>query len=232
MQTFQVVRYGAEPSERPNLDIWLRRYADYSAEEKRACKEWATELKKFQDDRQDPTNKAVLEQWGRLPFNTDHCFGLIVDGETVSYLAARFSTKKHKNAWGRYLSWHFSYTPVVNRRCGFASRLFRDVQQLAYFQGFQRVKSVCQTYLGFRLHLSLGHEFWGLDKKNGTLVVDAALNPEDRFPEGVPIEARCALGAHKLSNQELTNILLAPPYSVSPEELRRCWASRSIKQWI
>jgi hypothetical protein len=232
MSTFQIIRYGADPSENPtpsenpSLDIpsldlnhWLRRYETDSVEGKRSVQEWAAEYKKFPADRKDSINKEVLKQWGTLPFYGDHCFGLIVDGETVSYFTARFSSKKSKNAWGRYIVWHFAYTPEVYRRRGYASQLGINIQNLAHAWGYKRVKSICQTYLGFRLHLSLGQDFWGMDKKNGTLVVDAALSPKDEFPDGIPIEARAAIGAHKLNNQELTNILLAHPYSISPQEL-------------
>jgi len=194
-----IVRYGADT-------LTTRRFEDYSDEEKRAVKEWGEERKKFVAN---PEDKEVLNQWGRLPFNTDLCFGLRVGDETVSYSAWRFSTKKQKNAWGRYTFWHFAYTPDKSRRRGYAKQLFAEVASLAVQQGYVRVKSLCQSRLGVILHQSLGHDFWGRDKKNGSLVVDSPLNRAIVFPDGIPIEARCAINPHKMIPEEISEHIRA-----------------------
>jgi hypothetical protein len=191
-----LVRFGAVDDLTQRLD---------EAGKLQAQREWDAECKKFYkiDKALDAANGKFLQnQWSAGPFHNDFCFGLRIGIGFVSYNATRFSTKKHKNAWGRYIHAHLAYTPVQYRRRGYAKLLFQLIEHLAFESGYSRVKSICQTYLGFRLHRSLGHEFWGLDKR-GKLIVDSALNPADAFPAGIPIEARCAVNPHLWTPEEL-----------------------------
>lgn len=129
------------------------------------------------------------------------CYGLLLDGQFVSFSAVHFSSSPRKNAWGRYVSWSAAYTPLALRRRHHATELWRAVRQIAILREHDRVKSVAKGKLGFYLHRSLGHEFWGWDKGGRGLIVDSAL--AGSFPEGVPIEARCAVDAHLMGEDEL-----------------------------
>ena len=120
------------------------------------------------------------------------CIGLMVDGELVSVNVTNFSKSKRKNAWGRYLNFYLAYTVPEHRHKGYASLLVEEIERRAIEGGWNRMKSLAGSYAGVRLHMHFGHQFWGIGKKNGELVVDTPLRSGDEWPEGVPIEARNA----------------------------------------
>ena len=134
--------------------------------------------------------------------DTDECFGLKIDGHTVSFSSVRFTTRPRKNAYGRYADWHVAYTAPQLRRRHYATDLWNEIRLLAIAAGHDRVKSIAKGKLGFYLHRSLGHQFWGWDKGGRGLVVDSPLI-EKAYPDGVPVEARCAINAHLLDDAEL-----------------------------
>jgi hypothetical protein len=137
-----------------------------------------------------------------MAHHSDTCFGFKLDGHYVSFASVRFSARPRKNAWGRYVDWHVVYTPVDLRRKHYATQLWLAIKERAISEGYDRVKSVAKGKLGYYLHRSLGHQFWGWDKGGRGLVVDSPLTNAE-FPTGVPIEARCTEEAHLMSLAEL-----------------------------
>lgn len=69
---------------------------------------------------------------------------------------------------------YFAYTPVGRRREGHAKRLLEWVERKGQEEDQQRIKSLVGSWDGFCLHRSMGHEMWGLERKRGEIVVDAA----------------------------------------------------------
>jgi GNAT superfamily N-acetyltransferase len=163
----------------------------------------------------DKDSTAVLAPWsvlhGRDPKYPSNLYALFLYDQAVSWNATYFSRGRKKNGWGRYVNFHLAFTLPEFRRRGYATELARFVEAQAVAQGYHRLKSLCQTYAGYRLHRKLGHHFWGLQgtyhdgrvrEGNGKLLIDTPLL-EREFPEGVPIEARCAVNAHLWNDQEL-----------------------------
>jgi hypothetical protein len=130
-------------------------------------------------------SRSVAVHWG-VP-----CLGLRVDGRLVSINVTNFSKRPRKNAWGKYINWYLSYTIPSERFKGHATSLALHVEQLAVEHGYSRLKSLAGYYPGVRLHMRMGHHFWGIGK-GGALIVDTPISAET-FPDGIPIEARNAL---------------------------------------
>jgi GNAT superfamily N-acetyltransferase len=192
----------------------------------------------------DIPSKGVLVRWSALhgldPNYPSNLYCGFVDGKAASFNATYFSRGKKKNAWGRYVNFHLAYTFPEYRFHGFATQLSRFVEEEARKQGYHRLKSLCQSYAGFRLHLALGHGFYGIQAATahrgkdgaGALVVDAPIKMDWQFPtDTAPIEARCcAEPAHLLSEKEVRAVLGGPFYgSVSKEELDRCFKKRPLR---
>jgi GNAT superfamily N-acetyltransferase len=165
----------------------------------------------------DKEYSAVTARWSPLhrldPRYPSNLYILFVDGKAASFNATYFARGREKSAWGRYVNFHLAYTFPEYRRRGYTTLIARTVFEQAHAQGYKRVKSLCQTYGGYRLQVALGHEFWGFQSKyhdgrarlgTGALVVDSPLSKSDSFPEGVPYEAaRSVNNPHKLSAEEL-----------------------------
>jgi GNAT superfamily N-acetyltransferase len=172
--------------------------------------------------KQDKEFKHVTERWSSLhamdPNYASNLYILFTDNRAASFNATYFSRGKKKNGWGRYVNWHLAYTLPEFRRQGFARKLARAVELEARKAGYHRLKSLCQTQLGYFLHRSLGHQCWGPfvkaigqraaggEKSRGALVVDTPLRTDWQFPEGIPIEARCALDPHLMTKEECENL--------------------------
>jgi len=156
-------------------------------------------------------SRVAVMSWG-VP-----CLGLKVNDELVSLNVTNFSKRPRKNAWGRYLNCYLAYTRPEDRRKGYATKLMEHIEEQAIVQGYSRMKSLAGSYLGVRLHMRMGHQFWGVARfKKGELIVDTPLKAGDPFPEGIPIEARgiipdCAL----MSGADLTVALQQPPFNVT-----------------
>lgn len=82
--------------------------------------------------------------------------------------------KRKKNVWEPYMNWYGAYTLPAYRRQGYASQLYRTVEQLAVDVGCRRVKSLAGSSAGLGLHRSLGHQCWGLTP-TGECFVDSPL---------------------------------------------------------
>lgn len=134
------------------------------------------------------------------------CFGLSQNGNIVSFSAVHFSSRGRRNAWGKYMDWRVAYTPMPLRRSHYATELWSLVKQEAIASGHARVRGIAKGKLGFYLHRSLGHQFWGWDRGGRGLVVDSRIT-DGPFPEGTPIEARCAVDAHLMMSDELDDAL-------------------------
>jgi len=126
----------------------------------------------------------------------------------VSFTTIHIGRRK-KNVWEPYANWTLAYTTPAHRRRGHMSALARYTLEQARFLGCARVKSKVGSYLGLRLHCSLGHDIWGIvDSDARELQVDAPLLPRDSFPNGrTPMGARaCNTRGHPLTSDELASI--------------------------
>jgi hypothetical protein len=113
------------------------------------------------------------------------------------------------------LNFYLAYTLPEYRHQGFASQIVAHLEKKALDGGWNRMKSLAGSYGGVRLHMHMGHTFWGVHK-SGALIVDTPLNDLDEFPEGTPIEARSkGATAERMTLHEMANALLEPPFSVT-----------------
>jgi len=120
--------------------------------------------------------------------------------------------RRKKNVWEPYANWTLAYTTPAHRRRGHMGVLARHTLEHARFLGCARVKSKVGSYLGLRLHCSLGHDIWGIvDSDAHELQVDAHLIPRDSFPDGrTPMGARaCNTRGYPLTRDELASIARA-----------------------
>jgi GNAT superfamily N-acetyltransferase len=166
----------------------------------------------------DPCSVFEGSMWRIYPFYGATLFGGWLGDELVTVNATRFSKGKKKNAWGRYTNFYLAYTVPSHRRRGYAVALQRHVEELAVGLGYHRLKSLTQSYLGLRLHMSLGHHFWGVNAKN-EIIVDTPLVAKDWPTDTVPMEARAVKDPHLLSEGELVNILRKPPFEMAVPEI-------------
>lgn len=111
------------------------------------------------------------------------------DGVPVTLIAARPGTSPRKNAWGRYVNHYLAYTAPDYRRLGCATEAEAQVRQLWAGYGYDRVKTLCQSWLGFCYHEHLADRVWGTKPGTGELAIDSPLHGGP-FPPGVPIKAR------------------------------------------
>lgn len=101
------------------------------------------------------------------------------DNLPVSIHASKIGKRK-KNVWEPYVNWYAAYTLSAWRRMGYATRLFREVEDRAQTQGCRRVRSLAASRAGLGLHDHLGHQVWGLTDKDEA-IVDAPLSLYDTF---------------------------------------------------
>lgn len=151
-------------------------------------------------------SRSVVMHWG-VPVH-----GLFLDGELISVNVTNFSKRPRKNAWGRYLNFYLAYTAPAHRLKGYATMLASHLEAKALELGYSRMKSLAGSYAGVRLHMRMGHQFWGIGKK-GELVVDTPLAPGMAFPEGIPIEARNAsLEPQSMNVSDIVLALMNPRF--------------------
>lgn len=109
----------------------------------------------------------------------------------VSVSAHYFGRSPRKNAWGRYTNWMLAYTVPEKRRMGHATALEEFMELTARMAGLDRMRSLAQSVGGARLHLRMGHQFWGVTGR-GELIVDTPLEQGLEWPSGIPERARSA----------------------------------------
>lgn len=136
----------------------------------------------------DPQGNYVGKELELVMFRGASVYFLFDGTVPVSINATYFGQKK-KNAWEPYANFLLAYTRLSHRRRGHAKELARHVLELAKTHGCRRLKSLAGTRLGARLHQSLGHQFWGVNKRMEA-VVDSPLIDRTAFPEGVPASVR------------------------------------------
>jgi hypothetical protein len=110
-------------------------------------------------------------------------------GQAVTLIAARPGTSPRRNAWGRYVNHYLAYTRPGKRREGYATAAETQVRQLWAGYGYDRVKTLCQSWLGFCYHEHLRDRIWGVKAGTGELAIDSPLH-DGPWPDGVPIKAR------------------------------------------
>jgi len=118
--------------------------------------------------------------------------------------------KRKKNIWEPYCNWTLAYTTPSHRRQGLGLQLSRTMLEHCAFLGCARVKSKAGSYLGLRLHWSLGHQVWGFTP-TGELQIDSPLpNSTVTFPAKTPIGARGVTNrVTPMSGEELREAILA-----------------------
>jgi GNAT superfamily N-acetyltransferase len=123
----------------------------------------------------------------------------------VSLIVARPGTSPRRNAWGRYVNHYLAYTAPNWRRQGYATAAETKVRQLWAGYGYDRVKTLCQSWLGFCYHEHLRDRIWGVKAGTGELAIDSPLKPhrDGTGPAGIPIKARAA-ALHPDTGQEMT----------------------------
>jgi len=158
-------------------------------------------------------SRSVVVHWGTP------CRGLWVDGDLITVNVTSFSKRPRKNAWGRYLNFYLAYTRPLDRYKGYATHLAQTIEKMAVGQGYSRLKSLAGSYAGVRLHMAMGHHFWGIGK-GGALIVDTPISDE-KFPEGVPIEARNATAKAIAAGWAPIGQLSSDPMTFTPTEPKR-----------
>lgn len=118
------------------------------------------------------------------------------EGDTPISINSTKIGKRKKNIWEPYANWYAAYTLPDWRHRGYATRLFREVEDRAQTAGCRRVKSLAASRAGLGLHHHLGHTAWGLTDKR-EVIVDAPLalyedfyadkGPPPQVPLGSPM---------------------------------------------
>lgn len=179
--------------------------------------------------KKDVQYRAVLKNWNiYLQRFGGEGWAVEKDGQLISFNATRFNKRTDKDGWGRYINWFIAYTRPEFRRRGYACALQLHVENLARKRGYQRVKSLIESYAGFRLHAALGHQLWGVNERN-EIVVDASIDRAWTFPSGIPPMARKCLNPHLYSQAELAILLTRHPYSQSSAEIESCFQQRPLR---
>lgn len=156
---------------------------------------------------------GTMDRWEWLKMTL---LGLEVDGQIVSTHIVTPSKKSHGKG-GRKLTSNFAYTICGLRQLSYASTLLRWIETWAYNQGMKRLKTRIGSYLGFRLHWSIGHDIWGVEKEGeeaGYLVVNSPLEVWKRGEEEEKDEALIPdlgrTGRSKMTREELFEVLTDP----------------------
>lgn len=152
-------------------------------------------------------------------------------GLMVGLHVARPSTGKRKNAWGRYVNHYLAYTRPESRAQGYGAGAEGVLQARWAAEGYDRLKTLCQSRLGVYYHESLGDVVWGTNLK-GELVIDSPLDAGAPFPAGMPIKARNAAVSPReapLSATELEAIVTDPAgrFAMAPAEARALLGRRA-----
>lgn len=108
------------------------------------------------------------------------------DGTLVGVTAARFPKRS------KYLNFMFAYTKEQFAGRGHGAELQRIVYTLARKRGYDRVRSLINSWSGLRLQMRLGHTFWGQNVRGEVVVSNPLpLCPSGVLPEGeVPLHVR------------------------------------------
>jgi GNAT superfamily N-acetyltransferase len=135
----------------------------------------------------------------------DETFAVLVDGDVVAFASAHFETQR-KNRWTPYVNGVTAYTAPEHRRRGYAKALGLFLEREGRARGCVRFRSMCGSHLGAMLHMSLGHDFWGLTTGR-MLAVDSPL-VHAVWPEATPISVRRTTDRlQPLSRAELLSVL-------------------------
>jgi GNAT superfamily N-acetyltransferase len=86
---------------------------------------------------------------------------LLKAGAPVSLHCSKVG-KRRKNIWEPVLNWYSAYTLPTERRKGYASLLYAEVESHAVQAGCRRIKSLAGSSAGLALHRHFGHQCWGL----------------------------------------------------------------------
>lgn len=135
-------------------------------------------------------------------------FLFLKDSEPVSLNITRLSSRKRRDAWGRYSNFNIAYTLLNHRYKGYATALCTFIEQSLASQGYERMKSLIGSWGGYRLHTGLNHMMWGLGP-NGCIAVDFPLR-KGLFPPGIPRLSRSYGISETLTKDILLTILTDP----------------------
>lgn len=131
------------------------------------------------------------------------------DERQISLHVLKLNSSPRKNAWGRYVNHYLAFTRPRWRGLGYATAAEIDLQAMAAAEGYDRLKTLCQSWLGVLYHERLRDQVWGVNEK-GELVIDSPLHPGP-WPAGVPIKARkFNTTGRELTRMELAAILTDP----------------------
>jgi hypothetical protein len=156
-------------------------------------------------------------------------------GAPVSLIAARPGTSPRRNAWGRYVNHYLAYTAPGCRRRGYATAAETQARQLWAGYGYDRVKTLCQSWLGFCYHEHLRDRIWGVKAGTGELAIDSPLHGGP-FPDGIPVKARQAAlhpdTGTEMTCAELENCLTDPAgrFRRDPGEVRAVLLKRTYRR--
>lgn len=153
-------------------------------------------------------------------------------GAAVSLAVARPGASRRKNGWGRYVNHYLAYTDPALRRMGLASATETALRRRWRDDGYDRVKTLCQSWLGFCYHEHMRDRVWGVKAATGELVVDSPLH-DGPWPDGVPIKSRqsCPAG-REMTPAELVAHLTDPAgrFRRQPEEVEAVLAKRAYRR--
>ena len=114
--------------------------------------------------------------------------------------------KRKKNIWEPYCNWTLAYTAPERRQLGYGRFLGEYISHVCEFAGCARLKSKVGSYLGLRLHWSLGHHAWGF-VPTGEIQIDTPLRGS--FPDRTPMNARgCTTRTRPLTGPELYDAIM------------------------
>ena len=89
------------------------------------------------------------------------------DDVPVTLIVARPGTSPRKNGWGRYVNHYLAYTAPRSRRAGYATSAETTIRGMWAGYGYDRVKTLCQSWLGFCYHEHLRDQIWGVKAGTG-----------------------------------------------------------------
>jgi hypothetical protein len=154
-------------------------------------------------------------------------------GDPVTLHVAKPGRSPRRNAWGRYVNHYLAFTHPARRRQGYATAAELELQAGWHAQGYDRLKTLCQSWLGFCYHEHLRDRMWGVNQ-NGELIIDSPLDPAAPFPPGVPIKARNGAWnlATELLDEDIMAILTRPGgrFRRAPAEVQAVLAKRAFRR--